>query len=531
MSKELPARLFAAAAEQSIIGGILVKGGEAFSAVGDLRAEHFYDLRHQAIYRALRLVHDAGDPIDLVTVETALAKADHLEAAGGVAYLGECALKLPTVDNVAIYAGEVKIAWGRRRALEALDEAKRDVVGEFYRADEVLEEAAGSLTRLSAATAPPDRAKPNKWCRGLAALLGDREPDDDDREDWIIRDLIPRNAPTLFAGPAKAGKTTCSLDMAISIARGEDWLGFEYCGRPGGERVMVICTEDGERRLRKRIWELCRRRGIAPFDERVMLNLDVCTIKLNLPNAEDEARLGAELKAWGAAVCVIDNLTRIMVGDPNKTRDAAEFARGWYRLGDISGSNITLLHHTKKEDAEKRGDKDPFDQIKGNGDFVAAARNAILALPIRSDEGNEPIRTTEVRMRGNFDLRCDGFALGYERFQDAKGRWVTAISNRGTMGDIKAELARAQKEARQAARVRESELEDQRRGELAIAMATRNGTVSCVQLATALGLKSPRAVAPVLNQLVEVGRLVPAGKAGYGLPARQGDLSRIGALQ
>ncbi len=528
--RALPASLTPTSAEASVLGGVLLRP-ETLEQLFALQVSHFYDLRHQVVFSAMRSLAANGTPIDATTLEVEIARGGKLEAIGGVAFLGELAIHVPTPDNVAAYAKEVQIAWRNREALIRLEQARDGILRGTLPAAEALEETAGDLARFNESAPAPDAARRPKWCRGLGALLGDSEPDDDDREDWIVRDLIPRSAPTLFAGPAKAGKTTCSIDMAISIALGVDWIGFEYCGRPGGERVMVICTEDGERRLRKRIWELCRARNVVPFDNRLMANLDVCTTKLHLPNAEDEQRLGGELREWGAAVCIIDNLTRVMVGDPNKTRDAAELARGWYRLGDTAGATIVLLHHTKKDDDSdaKRTDRDPFNSIKGNGDFVAAARNAILALPVRSEEESPVIRTTEVRMRGNFDLRRDSFALGFERYQDPRGRWVSSISHRGDMADVRAELRANRKAIAQEQREKEAALEEKRRADLAVAMATRNGTVSCVQLATALGMRSDRSVAPILNDLVTAGRLVRAGKAGYALPARQGEISPLGA--
>lgn len=516
----LPEALMPVSAEASVLGGVLVRP-DVLSQLDELEVDHFFDYRHKVVFSAMRSLGAANAPIDVVSLESEISKGGKLEAIGGMAFLGELCLRVPTPDNVVHYSKEVRLAWRNREALIALDKAMDSILSGFYQAGEVLEETVAELQRFAEHAPAPDANRPNKWCRGLHALLGDHEPDDDDREDWIMRDLIPRAAPTLFAGPAKAGKTTSSLDLAISIALGVDWIGFEYCGRPGGERVSVICTEDGERRLRKRIWELCRARNVVPFDTRLMQNLDVCTTKLHLPNTEDEQRLGGELRAWGASVCIIDNLTRIMIGDPNKTQDAAQLARGWYRLGDLSGATVVLLHHTKKDDSEKRGDKDPFDLIKGNGDFVAAARNAILAMPVRSDEVKEAVRTTEVRMRGNFDLRRDSFALGYERYVDVNGRWVSQISCRGDMNDVRAEIVAAKKEAAREARMRDAQAENQRRADLAIAMATRNGTVSSVQLATALGLSSDRSAAPILVELADSGRLVRAGKAGFSLPPRQ----------
>jgi 5S rRNA maturation endonuclease (ribonuclease M5) len=113
-------------------------------------------------------------------------------------------------------------------------------------------------------------AKP-RWLTPLTEFIGKDEPDDDDSEDWIIRDFIPRGEPALLVGPPKSGKTWALLDLAIAVATGTDWLGGvqkNTLGRPG--RVLGVVLEDSLRRLGKRTWRLCRGRGIRPNEDRVL---------------------------------------------------------------------------------------------------------------------------------------------------------------------------------------------------------------------------------------------------------------------
>jgi replicative DNA helicase len=52
------------------------------------------------VFEAMRNLEAAKKPIDVVTLEVEIEQHGKLEAFGGAAYLGELALKVPTVDNV-----------------------------------------------------------------------------------------------------------------------------------------------------------------------------------------------------------------------------------------------------------------------------------------------------------------------------------------------------------------------------------------------------------------------------------------------
>ena len=90
-------------AEASILGGIILRN-EVLSNLDTIEVEDFYDNRHKVVFQAIRNLEAAAKPIDVVTLEVEIEKAGKLDAIGGVAFLGELTLRVPTVDNVVTYA-------------------------------------------------------------------------------------------------------------------------------------------------------------------------------------------------------------------------------------------------------------------------------------------------------------------------------------------------------------------------------------------------------------------------------------------
>jgi replicative DNA helicase len=94
-------------AEASILGGVLLRN-EVLSHLDTLDAEDFYDPRHKVVFTAVRALEAANKPIDVVTIESELDKVGKLDAIGGMAFLGELAMRVPTPDNVMHYAAIVQ---------------------------------------------------------------------------------------------------------------------------------------------------------------------------------------------------------------------------------------------------------------------------------------------------------------------------------------------------------------------------------------------------------------------------------------
>lgn len=90
-------------AEASILGGIMLKN-EVLALLPALEPDDFYDPKHKLIFGVMRNLEAKVMPIDAVTVSAQLRDQGRLDAIGGIGYLGELQLRVPTVDNVEVYA-------------------------------------------------------------------------------------------------------------------------------------------------------------------------------------------------------------------------------------------------------------------------------------------------------------------------------------------------------------------------------------------------------------------------------------------
>jgi hypothetical protein len=333
---------------------------------------------------------------------------------------------------------------------------------------------------------PPALPAGPMWIKPLATFVGDAEPDTDDSADWIIRDIVPRAELAIIGGPPKSGKTTTALDLLISISIGRPWLGYENClGRPG--KALAILLEDSERRLARRLWEMTRARGLTPLDLADHLAITRRTVRI--PHEREVMALAAEARAWGADVILIDNVTRVMVGDPNSTRDAKAFGDAAMMLGAESGAAVVLLHHTAKPPSDGRDARRPLDRLRGSGDFAAVVRNAVVLSPMSLPDG----RATEIEIEGNLDLRRPTAAIGFEQGEE-QGRRFARLVDLGDPAELRADV--------KAGKVADRTNETARRESVALQIAASAGSVSVAGLAAALSM-SPATADRVLKSAVE----------------------------
>src|SRR5579863_4191771 len=94
-------------AEASILGGILLRN-DVLLQLETLEVDDFYHFQHKVVFEAVRNLEAGARPIDVVTLENEIEKQGKLEAIGGIAFLGDLALRVPTVDNVLAYTDIVR---------------------------------------------------------------------------------------------------------------------------------------------------------------------------------------------------------------------------------------------------------------------------------------------------------------------------------------------------------------------------------------------------------------------------------------
>jgi replicative DNA helicase len=92
------------AAEQSVLGGMLLSKDAIADVIEVLRGNDFYVPRHETVFEAVLDLYGRGEPADAVTVAAELTKRGDLAAIGGPAYLHTLLSSVPTAANAGYYA-------------------------------------------------------------------------------------------------------------------------------------------------------------------------------------------------------------------------------------------------------------------------------------------------------------------------------------------------------------------------------------------------------------------------------------------
>lgn len=95
------------AAEQSVLGAMMLSRDALTEAAGLLRAESFYRPNHGRIFEVILSLDTRGEPADAVTVAAALTDAGDINRVGGAPYLHTLIETVPSASNVGYYAKTV----------------------------------------------------------------------------------------------------------------------------------------------------------------------------------------------------------------------------------------------------------------------------------------------------------------------------------------------------------------------------------------------------------------------------------------
>lgn len=98
---------------------------------------------------------------------------------------------------------------------------------------------------------------------------------------WIIENMIPEKGMVLIGGEPGAGKTWLSLDLAIEVARGGNWMGQFGCKQTS---VMYVDEEKPIEFFKKRLPRLLSEKGLSLEQLPLTFSIDK-GIRFDLPNS------------------------------------------------------------------------------------------------------------------------------------------------------------------------------------------------------------------------------------------------------
>jgi replicative DNA helicase len=215
------------AAEQSVLGGMLLSKDAIADVVEVLRGNDFYRTAHETIYESILDLYGRGEPADAVTVAAELTKRGELGRIGGPAYLHTLLSSVPTAANAGYYARIVR----ERAVLRRLVAAGTKIVQLGYATDggeveDIVNAAQAEVYAVTERRSSEDYLPLGEIIEGTideieaSSHRGDGMigiPTGFADLDRLTNGLHPGQMIVIAARPA-VGKSTVGLDIARSAA-------------------------------------------------------------------------------------------------------------------------------------------------------------------------------------------------------------------------------------------------------------------------------------------------------------------------
>ncbi|MCH8346738.1 MAG: replicative DNA helicase [Chloroflexi bacterium] len=109
-------------AEEAVIGSLVIDGDALLKITSFLKPDDFYRDRNRWCFQASMSLFQRGEAIDQATLAHELARLEHLEEAGGMAFLSHLASTVPTPLHIEHYARIVQRSSVSRQLIHAAEE-------------------------------------------------------------------------------------------------------------------------------------------------------------------------------------------------------------------------------------------------------------------------------------------------------------------------------------------------------------------------------------------------------------------------
>ena len=361
------------AAEQSVLGSLLIDRDAIIRIDSFLRPDDFYLPSNQLIFRAIKDLYQERQPSDLVTLSDRLDHAGQLDAAGGTAYLSSLLSAVPTSVHVEYYARIVERDAALRRLIaagtdiveigfedgitteDALDRAEKKILEisqqrttrDFVALDEVLETIFNRIT-------------PNNEDRSAIVGVGTGYSDLDaltggfQRSDLIILAARPSMGKTAFAlGITHGAALLHGKSIGIfSLEMSAEQLAYRLLSTETGidsHRLRLGQVDDHE-------WERLSR-ALGRLSEAKIYIDD--TAAAGIMEVRSKAR--RLLAEQGLDMLVVDYLQLMSAGrrNDNRVQEIAEISRGLKGLARELNIPIIALSQLSRA-VETRSDHRPM---------------------------------------------------------------------------------------------------------------------------------------------------------------------------
>ena len=216
-------------AEQAVLGSIFLDPDKIHIASEYLTKDSFFKLSHGMLFNIMQDLSDKGDPIDPVSVKSALDSIGQFEQVGGMAFLASLINAVPTSAHIEHYSKVVAEKSRARKVIEDLSQSISKVYDGEKDLNEILSQTEQNLSTIS--------NEQKKGFRPIIDVIDSTQSILDERSqkvgdvtgtstgftdfDQITTGLHEDNLIIIAARPAM-GKTAFALNIAQNVAKSSD---------------------------------------------------------------------------------------------------------------------------------------------------------------------------------------------------------------------------------------------------------------------------------------------------------------------
>lgn len=200
-----------------------------------------------------------------------------------------------------------------------------------------------------------------------------------DKAPELIEGVLRMGHKMRIAGPSKAGKSFALIQLAIAIAEGEGWMGWQC--RQGA--VLYVNLELDRASCLHRIADVYKAKRLSPKNA---YNLLVWNLRgRSMPMDKLTPKLIRRAKESNLTAVIIDPIYKVLTGDENSAEEMSAFCNQFDKLATDLGCAVIDCHHHSKGN---QGQKASRDRASGSGVF---ARDPDALIDIVELEAEKPL--------------------------------------------------------------------------------------------------------------------------------------------
>ena len=190
----------------------------------------------------------------------------------------------------------------------------------------------------------------------------------------VIAGVLRKGHKLMLAGPSKAGKSFALLELAMAIAGGTQWLGWQ-CVRG---RVLYVNMELARESCLYRLRTMQESYGLS---KQALANITVWNLRgMSLTLKDLAPKLIWRLRNTPVDVIILDPIYKLIGGNESDMGDVARFCGLMDRLCVELGCAVVYCHHHSKG---AQGGKNAADRASGSGVFARDADALLDMIQLR----------------------------------------------------------------------------------------------------------------------------------------------------